>query len=78
MSKVATIIQERCDRSPFCPALRSCPAGAITKLPGKGVMSFFGGGYEIDKEKCTGCKICINNCPMGAIDMVKNRDTVQV
>ena len=25
----------------------------------------------IDKEKCTGCTICVKNCPVGAID-IKN------
>ena len=71
MSKIAYIEPNRCDRSPFCPAVRSCPAGAIKKIPGKGIMAFLGRGYEIDKEKCTGCMVCVNNCPMSAINMVK-------
>ncbi len=31
---------------------------------------------EIDHQKCTGCKICFNSCPVGAIKMVNDRPVV--
>ena len=68
--KVAYINPQQCDKSPFCMAKRSCPSGAITKISGSGVLGFLGGGYEVDKSKCTGCTICLNNCPHGAINMI--------
>jgi formate dehydrogenase (NADP+) beta subunit len=41
----------------------ACPERAIRKLaPGK--------RYEIDLETCTGCAICSDQCPCGAITMV--------
>ena len=41
-----------------------CPDNAIIKLgPGK--------RYEIDYEYCKGCGVCAEECPSGAIDMVK-------
>jgi len=48
----------RCDNSPFCPARRVCPRGAI--LPN-------GMSYTVDDAKCTGCGVCVRACPMGAI-----------
>jgi len=52
--------QSRCDKNPFCPAARACPEGAMhidrkTYTPG------------FDPEKCTGCRICISVCPVGAV-----------
>ena len=49
---------KRCDNSPFCPAKRVCPNGAI-----KPVL----GGYATDENKCSGCGVCIRVCPMGAV-----------
>ena len=41
----------------------ACPESAIRKLgPGR--------RYEYDLEKCTGCAICFEQCPCGAIVMV--------
>jgi ferredoxin len=53
-----TIDLARCDASPFCPAKRVCPTGAITPVAG---------GYTTDQSKCTGCGACIRVCPMGAV-----------
>ena len=41
----------------------ACPESAIRKL-GPGLR------YEYDLEKCTGCAICFEQCPCGAIVMV--------
>ena len=41
-----------------------CPDNAIVKLgPGK--------RYEINLDYCKGCGICVEECPSGAIDMIK-------
>ena len=43
----------------------ACPEDAVVKLgPGR--------RYEFDLEKCTGCAICYEQCPCGAIEMVSN------
>jgi NADPH-dependent glutamate synthase beta subunit-like oxidoreductase len=44
--------------------LGSCPEGAVIKL-GKGFR------YRFDYEKCTGCGTCYEQCPVHAIEMVK-------
>jgi Fe-S-cluster-containing hydrogenase component 2 len=55
---LVTILGARCDNSPFCPARRSCPKGAIVP---------HGIAYKVVEEKCTGCGACMRVCPMGAI-----------
>ena len=41
-----------------------CPDNAIIKLgPGR--------GYEVKEDFCKGCGMCAEECPCGAIDMVK-------
>jgi Pyruvate/2-oxoacid:ferredoxin oxidoreductase delta subunit len=44
--------------------LGSCPEGAVLKL-GKGFR------YRFDYERCTGCATCYEQCPVHAIEMVK-------
>jgi Fe-S-cluster-containing hydrogenase component 2 len=29
--------------------------------------------FQVDKEKCVGCGVCIDVCPVGAIAMVKDK-----
>ncbi|HEX7527191.1 MAG TPA: FAD-dependent oxidoreductase, partial [Gaiellaceae bacterium] len=43
--------------------LGSCPEGAVIKL---GV----GSRYRFDYDKCTGCAVCFEQCPVHAIEMV--------
>ncbi len=26
--------------------------------------------YEVDRDMCTGCELCVDSCPVGAIEMV--------
>ena len=44
--------------------LAACPEDAIVKL-GKDR------GYDVDFERCTGCAICVDQCPCHAMEMVK-------
>lgn len=70
--KKAIIDQNRCDRSPFCPARRVCPANAIvSETQTDQVFAFFGPrpGYSVNEDLCAGCGICATRCPMGAINM---------
>jgi Fe-S-cluster-containing hydrogenase component 2 len=55
---LVSILEARCDNSPFCPARRACPKGAI--VPN-------GIAFKVVEEKCTGCGACMRVCPMGAI-----------
>jgi anaerobic carbon-monoxide dehydrogenase iron sulfur subunit len=42
------------------PCLQACPEGAIESL---------GGAIVINDEKCIGCGLCQDICPIGAINM---------
>jgi 2-oxoacid:acceptor oxidoreductase delta subunit (pyruvate/2-ketoisovalerate family) len=44
-----------------------CPEGIIRRKPG--------GGYEIDLTYCKGCGVCAQECPRGAIAIVRERAT---
>ncbi|MFZ0530468.1 MAG: NAD(P)-binding protein [Propionicimonas sp.] len=46
--------------------LGSCPEDAVIKL-GKGFR------YRFDYDKCTGCGTCAEQCPVHAIDMIKEQ-----
>lgn len=70
--KKAVIDKNRCDRSPFCPARRVCPANAIvTEGAVDQAFAFFGPrpSYSINEDQCAGCGVCVSKCPMGAINM---------
>ena len=43
--------------------LGACPEGAVVKL-GPGLR------YRIDEDRCTGCTVCFEQCPVHAIEMV--------
>ena len=50
-------ICRQCDE-PECQ--EACPEEAITRNPSTGVI-------ELDHELCTGCQLCLQACPYGAI-----------
>ncbi len=61
--KKAYINQLVCDKSPFCPVKRICPAKAVER---KGLLV---GEITINEEKCTGCGKCVKYCPHNAVAM---------
>ncbi|SHE77339.1 4Fe-4S binding domain-containing protein [Caldanaerobius fijiensis DSM 17918] len=63
--KKAVVDQEICDRSPFCPAARSCKFDAF-KVERHG---FFNVKISVDSDKCTGCGVCTRYCPHRAITL---------
>ena len=34
--------------------------------------------FQVDKEKCIGCKVCLDVCPVGAISMVDDKAQIDV
>ncbi len=74
---VAAINSEICDRSPGCPVARVCPKNAVVRdesSAGTERNSFFGlfggssSGWKVDEDACTGCLLCAQYCPMGAVE----------
>jgi Pyruvate/2-oxoacid:ferredoxin oxidoreductase delta subunit len=45
-----------------------CPDNAVIKLSDSPEANV--NGYEIDLDYCKGCRICVTECPAGAIQMV--------
>jgi len=64
--KKAVLDITRCDRSPFCPAKRVCPTGAIIQVE-KGFTPK--ATIKIINSKCIGCSKCVVACGLGAISM---------
>ncbi len=58
----AVIDPEKCDKSPFCPAKRACPANAIEREDKN--EPYFVNSY------CQGCGQCVQYCPNRAVKMV--------
>lgn len=72
MAKKAGINQALCDKSPACPVKRMCPKQAVIREKTGGIGGFFGfGPLAIDTDKCTGCGVCMQYCPRGAVRMEK-------
>lgn len=44
----------------------ACPSGALEKRPGGGVI--------FKKDKCTGCKKCVDACIVGAVNFDEDTD----
>ena len=51
---------------------RKIPAGDKKRIPDYGDKNLFPpGAVAVDAEKCTGCKLCVNICPVAALEMVE-------
>ena len=44
--------------------LGACPEGAVIKLPVR---------YRFDYQRCTGCAVCVQQCPCHAIEMIAEK-----
>jgi Pyruvate/2-oxoacid:ferredoxin oxidoreductase delta subunit len=75
---VAFIDTHRCDRAAGCPVSRICPKKAVVPSgepaarPTSFLSSLFGGpgqvgGWTVDESKCSGCLLCAQYCPHGAV-----------
>lgn len=74
---VAAIDGTRCDRSSGCPVVRICPKKAVVPdgpaeaRPTSFLGSLFGSvpahGWRVDEYKCSGCLLCAQYCPHGAV-----------
>ncbi|MFZ5449791.1 MAG: FAD-dependent oxidoreductase [Thermodesulfobacteriota bacterium] len=62
---VARVIRERCSRCLTC--VRVCPF-EVPKVANPA------GAASIDPTKCLGCGLCTGECPMGAIELMHNRE----
>ena len=49
---------KRCPQNHPCPALKVCPAGALSQKDFNAPI--------VDAVKCIDCKRCVRFCPMGA------------
>jgi len=50
---------KRCPQNHPCPAIRTCPVGALSQKGNAAPV--------VDPDKCIDCGACINFCPMGAL-----------
>jgi len=50
-----------CRHCEDAPCIRACPEKVLYKRPDGIVL--------VNKEKCTGCQICIDACPIGALQI---------
>ncbi|MCL4500015.1 MAG: 4Fe-4S binding protein [Actinobacteria bacterium] len=64
----AVIDQNRCDGAAGCPVKRSCPRNAILEIDRE--MGVWGPKvtYAVG-DLCTGCGICAQYCPTGAVSI---------
>jgi len=57
---------QQCE-DPICSGV--CPTGALKRDPSTGAMM-------IDQNKCAGCRMCLMNCPFGAISFNQRKRQV--
>ena len=55
------ILEDRCPHSHACPAVRICPAKALSQ---EGMNP-----PVVDPALCTGCGLCTRKCPKGALQL---------
>lgn len=60
MAGLVSFDETECDKNPFCPVTRVCPAGAMYIDPATRIPRF-------DRDRCTGCGTCVDACPRGAV-----------
>ena len=64
---VATLTCVQCEK-PLCAKI--CPVGVITRDPETQAMI-------VDESRCLGCKMCVQICPFGNIQMNQERHVAQ-
>ncbi len=64
-SRKAIFKESRCDKSPFCPVVKTCKAGAVNKVK----LGFMKIQIHYDPSKCVGCGQCVSACPHGAFGL---------
>ena len=55
-------IPVRCNQCEQAACVLACPTGAVHR-PGKG------GPVLVDRERCIGCRMCVQACPFGVMSM---------
>jgi Fe-S-cluster-containing hydrogenase component 2 len=60
--RVLYVHKNRCPENHPCPAIRVCPAAALTQDRYSAPV--------VDMEKCVSCGKCVRYCPMGAIRLI--------
>lgn len=63
MKRIAAIHPERCPQDHACPAVRVCPAGALTQKKQE--------APTVHKDICIGCGRCAMTCPKKALYMTQ-------
>jgi ferredoxin len=56
-----TIIKEKCPQNHPCPAIKVCPADALSQEKFN--------APEVDEDLCIDCGKCMEVCPMGAFQL---------
>ena len=58
--------------------LNSVTKGELKMIPPVPVPSKFRGKIALNKDKCTGCRLCINVCPTQAIEFIPEEKKVKI
>ncbi|MGQ9684235.1 MAG: 4Fe-4S binding protein [Anaerolineae bacterium] len=53
------VVKAYCPQNHRCPAVRMCPSGALKQVGMK--------APDVDADACTECGVCVEFCPMGAL-----------
>ena len=58
--------------------LEEVGAGNIEIIPPVGVPPGYRGKIQYDKDKCTGCKLCLKVCPSEAIEFKESEKKIKI